>query len=135
MRQNLDKALKAFGFPVGPITLSDEVGTDVAFNVAAFLSQHLDNRMGGANIEGMKAMVDAGLLGRKVKKGFFNYDAKGKSLRTVNPDAMKILEKYRVSTEGEKMDAETMSNRMALRFINEAARCLEGASCVGAVVS
>ena len=42
----LDKALKKWGFPVGPITLNDEVGSDVAFHVAKFLSGHLGVRMG-----------------------------------------------------------------------------------------
>jgi hypothetical protein len=44
--QKLDKALKKWGFPVGPITLNDEVGSDVAYHVAKFLSGHLGERMG-----------------------------------------------------------------------------------------
>jgi len=54
----LDKALKKFGFPVGPITLADEVGIDVATHVATFLGDKLQNRMQGANPETMKFVAN-----------------------------------------------------------------------------
>lgn len=44
--QTLDKTMKGFGFPVGPVTLADEVGIDVANHVGVFLGDKLDNRMG-----------------------------------------------------------------------------------------
>ena len=43
--EKLDKTMKGFGLPVGPITLADEVGIDVAAHVAEFMGDKIGNRM------------------------------------------------------------------------------------------
>ncbi|CAM9455404.1 unnamed protein product, partial [Choristocarpus tenellus] len=56
--EELDKVMKAYGLPVGPITLADEVGMDVAFHVQNFLSSaDMDVRMDGGNVAIMGDMV------------------------------------------------------------------------------
>lgn len=58
--------MKDFGFPVGPITLADEVGIDVANHVFSYLSNaDLGVRMTGGDISVLKKMVDAKMLGKK----------------------------------------------------------------------
>jgi 3-hydroxyacyl-CoA dehydrogenase len=52
----LDKAMVAFGLPMGPMVLADEVGVDVAFHVHANLRPDLKERMGGANVAAMEAI-------------------------------------------------------------------------------
>jgi len=71
----IDEALVAFGFPVGPITLLDEVGIDVGGKVAGVLAQAYGSRMAPA--DSMRRAVQAGRTGRKGRKGFYSYDAKG----------------------------------------------------------
>ena len=63
--QALDGALKAFGWPVGPVTLMDEVGVDVAFHTFETLKDALGDRMAGGSPHALQAMVDAKMLGRK----------------------------------------------------------------------
>lgn len=67
--EELDKMVTAYGMPVGPITLGDEVGIDVANHVREFLmNADLGVRMTGGGREGVNAMNDLvanGMLGKK----------------------------------------------------------------------
>lgn len=124
----LDKALTSFGFPVGPISLADEVGIDVAGHVQEFLSadKTLGNRMGGGSTKALHAMIDQGMLGRKSGSGFYTY-AKGakKGSKPLNPKVKPILEEARAGREALKLTTEEIQERMVFRFVNEAAFCLQ----------
>lgn len=126
--QNLDKAMRAFGFPVGPVMLADEVGIDVAEHVNTFLSEHLGERMGGSNASLLRDMIKAGAMGRKSGKGFYIH-GKGKGqTKTINPDVAKLLQSHirpGAAETGPKMEAEMIQNRMAGRFLIEALLCLQ----------
>ncbi len=112
----LDKALNRFGFPVGPITLLDEVGIDVAAKAGKILHQAFGERM--AAPEPMQKLVEDGRLGRKTKKGFYTYDSDKKQVdETV----------YALMPHGKdrkKLDRDEMAERCVLQFVNEAIRCL-----------
>ena len=71
----IDAALVDFGFPVGPITLLDEVGIDVGGKVGQVLAEAFGARM--APSEAMRRVVAAGRTGRKGGKGFYRYDGDG----------------------------------------------------------
>ena len=45
--KQLDKEMNLYGFPVGPVTLMDEVGIDVGSHIAANLAQVWPDRLGG----------------------------------------------------------------------------------------
>jgi 3-hydroxyacyl-CoA dehydrogenase len=79
--EELDLAAKNFGMPVGPIDLADNVGIDVVYHVASFLSRaDLGNRMSGGDITFLEEMVKKGWLGKKSNKGFYTYKGKRKPL-------------------------------------------------------
>lgn len=124
--ERIDKALKGFGFPVGPVTLADEVGIDVAGHVQEFLGEHLGVRM-QSNHEIAKTVlptfIEKGLLGRKSGKGFFEYD--GNKKKGINPEAKKIVETIRAGLPTVEMKDEEIVERMVLRFVNEAIFCLQ----------
>ncbi len=72
----LDRALVHFGFPVGPITLMDEVGLDVGAKAGKIMAEAFPGRLDPAR--SFQAVVAAGRYGRKAKKGFYIYDEAGK---------------------------------------------------------
>src|SRR5688500_11784738 len=72
----IDKALVEFGFPVGPVTLIDEVGLDVAVKAGKIMADAFPDRMQPA--KSIQAVVAAGRYGRKSRKGFYSYDKEGK---------------------------------------------------------
>jgi len=114
----LDKAMKQFGYPVGPMALLDEVGFDVGAHVGETMKPMFDKR-GARSSEKAQELVDAGYLGRKNKKGMYSYsDGKKKEVNTG-------IYKYFGGTNRTNPDMETAQLRMALTMINEAAYCLE----------
>ncbi|HQP10692.1 MAG TPA: 3-hydroxyacyl-CoA dehydrogenase NAD-binding domain-containing protein, partial [Candidatus Omnitrophota bacterium] len=83
----IDKVMTDFGMPMGPFTLSDEVGLDVGIKVLYTLEESFGARF--KPVDSFKRILDAKLLGKKTKKGFYLYH-KGKE-REVNPAIKPLL--------------------------------------------
>jgi len=70
--EDIDKACKlAFNFPMGPLEISDLVGNDIYFHIGEYLEKMLGEKYRPSPL--LKKMVKSGLLGRKSRKGFYNY--------------------------------------------------------------
>lgn len=120
--KELDKIIRDFGFPVGPVTLFDEVGIDVGNHIQPTLIAAFGERMGGAKTEMMQEMVQNKFCGRKTKAGFFLYEGKNKE---INPKAEEIIKKYQVGSGKSNLSPEEIQNRVVLRMINESVYCLQ----------
>jgi 3-hydroxyacyl-CoA dehydrogenase/enoyl-CoA hydratase/3-hydroxybutyryl-CoA epimerase len=118
--EDVDRALTAFGMPVGPITLLDEVGIDVGAKVGKILHAAFGDRM--APPESLEKLVADGRLGRKAKKGFYLYgeEKKGKK-REVDPTVYDLLPGGRARR---KLSHDEIAERVVLQMVNEAIRCL-----------
>jgi 3-hydroxyacyl-CoA dehydrogenase/enoyl-CoA hydratase/3-hydroxybutyryl-CoA epimerase len=68
----IDKAMLDFGMPMGPLRLLDEVGLDVAQDVATTLANAFPKRMQVPAI--LEKLVAAGHLGKKSGSGFYVHD-------------------------------------------------------------
>jgi len=115
--EDIDGALTAFGFPVGPMTLLDEVGIDVGAKVAKILHGAFGDRM--AVPEAMVKVVEAGRLGRKNKKGFYTYE-EGKK-KAVDPTVYELLPG---GAARKKVSRDEIAERCVLQMVNEAALTL-----------
>jgi 3-hydroxyacyl-CoA dehydrogenase / enoyl-CoA hydratase / 3-hydroxybutyryl-CoA epimerase len=120
----IDKALVDFGFPVGPITLLDEVGIDVGGKVGLVLAEALGLRM--APSDAMRRVVAAGRLGRKGRSGFYKYDANGKK-GSVDDSIYQLIGAGARASAGQhvQIPGEEMVRRCVLAMVNEAAFCLQ----------
>jgi 3-hydroxyacyl-CoA dehydrogenase / enoyl-CoA hydratase / 3-hydroxybutyryl-CoA epimerase len=116
----IDAALVDFGFPVGPITLLDEVGIDVGGKVGAVLADAFGARMTAS--EAMHRVVAAGRTGRKGGSGFYEYDESGEK-GDVDESVYQLIGAARRAAAD--IDSAEISQRCVLAMVNEAAFCLQ----------
>lgn len=123
--ERVDALIKNFGMPMGPFILADVVGIDVGCKVAHSLQEAYGERMRVADILDEIYQNHKELLGKKVKKGFYNHYA-SENYR-VNPQIEQILKQLR---QNKKITTFYISDneiidRCILTMVNEAAKCLE----------
>ena len=121
--EEIDRAMLEFGFPVGPVTLLDEVGIDVGAHVSRILGSLFAGR-GAKPSETMEKLVQAGYKGRKNNQGFYRYDQSFRKKKKTKEINEKIYSFFGGS-ERKKFDREEIQNRLSLVMINEAAHCLQ----------
>lgn len=114
---DLDEAMLDFGMPMGPLRLIDEVGVDIAADVAATLAAKFSERMRLPEV--LAKMVAAGWLGRKSGRGFYIYSGKRKPV----PNAE--LNSLCLSQTAAALDRSDLRLRLSLLLVNEAVRCVE----------
>lgn len=118
--EQVDKALRGFGFAEGPYEMLDSYGLD----------HGRDRRVAVGNVAGrFLALGDqlclAGAIGRKSARGYYLYDADGKR-GTANPEMLRLLDAIRIQngiTTREITDREIV-DQVVLALINEGAMIL-----------
>lgn len=118
--EHIDRALEKWGYPVGPITLLDEVGIDVAAKVGPIMLEAFGDRLNPPPV--MTRLVNDDRKGRKNKKGFYKYtELKKKGRKEVDTSVYTLLGINPQTT----MNPTLIAERCALLMINEAALCLQ----------
>ncbi len=117
--EDIDSAMVNFGYPVGPFTLLDEVGIDVATKITPVLEKAFGERMKPAR--SFSILAKAGRMGKKNNKGFYDYTSKKKGKRSVDQS---VYDDIQVKPEN-KMSAQDIAERCNLALVNEAVRCLD----------
>jgi 3-hydroxyacyl-CoA dehydrogenase/enoyl-CoA hydratase/3-hydroxybutyryl-CoA epimerase len=126
----IDQALVDWGWPVGPLTLLDEVGIDVAAHVGPIMHEAFGDRLSPPATM-VKLQADD-RKGRKNERGFYLYGKNApRSLpwsRSANKGKKKVDPTIYATLGVEpetKMAPEEIQMRCSLQFVNEALRCFE----------
>jgi len=118
--RHVEKAAKAFGMPMGPITLFDVVGIDVAVHAGEVMQAAFGDRVIDAPL--LTAMYEAGRLGQKSGRGFFDYSGK-KGKAQPDPEVDTLIAEHRQAQQD--FTPEQLTHRLFLPMLLEATRILE----------
>ena len=116
----IERAAKVFGMPMGPITLYDVVGIDTAVYAGKTIYEAFPDRCVVSPL--LPAMVKAGRLGQKTGQGFFKYSRKKKRGER-DPGFEEFLEPF--VRPREPLDLEQITARLFMPMLMEATRVLE----------
>ncbi len=124
--RQIDDAMVAFGFPMGPFTLVDHLGFDVCREVVNVLVEAYGPRMAPAAI--WEKLYGLKRFGAKSGAGFYLYgDRAGES----DAELDAVIKELRAA---QQHPTEFSVHRLVLPMINEAVRCLEERVCTAADV-
>lgn len=124
--EEVDRAMEAFGWPMGPAYLQDVVGMDTGAHVGDVIAAGYPQRMKPVARNAVKLMVSRKRYGQKTGEGFYRYapDAGGKPRKASSPEAHELVRS--LQTEGQRrFSADEIVERMMLPMIVEAAHALE----------
>lgn len=113
----IDAAMVNWGFPVGPVQLTDEVGIDVGAKVGKVMADAFGSRFTAAG--GFASLVADDRKGRKNGRGFYRYE--NGERKGVDESVYEVLG---ISTRHD-LPVTEIQDRLALQMVNEAAHCLQ----------
>ncbi|MGA7386187.1 MAG: fatty acid oxidation complex subunit alpha FadB [Methylocella sp.] len=122
----IDKAMEAFGWPMGPAYLIDVVGMDISRHVVEIISAGFAPRMEVSCETALEILLRDGRLGQKNGRGFYKYqsDSKDRPRKDIDPETERLLAAGQPNGKTRFGDDE-IALRMMLPLILEAARCVE----------
>jgi 3-hydroxyacyl-CoA dehydrogenase/enoyl-CoA hydratase/3-hydroxybutyryl-CoA epimerase len=111
--QEIDDAMTAYGWPMGPFTLMDFLGLDVCYEVGKYLHAQYGERMQAATM--FEKLYQAGRYGEKVGAGFYGYGD------NTDEPVKEIVKEF---SGGQKL-TEFTPERLMYQLINEAAYAVQ----------
>jgi 3-hydroxyacyl-CoA dehydrogenase/enoyl-CoA hydratase/3-hydroxybutyryl-CoA epimerase len=118
--EQIDRAAKKFGMPMGPIRLLDEVGLDIARHAATTLHNAFGARMLPA--PPLQSLAQTKRLGKKNGLGFYKYKS-GKE-DGIDETIYQDLANAVPTERGRGPNEDEIRKRLVLVMVNEAARVL-----------
>ena len=118
--KRIDRVMVQFGMPMGPFTLLDEVGLDIAVHAAQSLHEGYGERMRPS--DALDGLMTPKRLGKKTGRGFYDHKSAKKGEA---PELLDDLGKYQRSTRAMTMSDEMIVQRLVLAMLGEGARAFE----------
>lgn len=115
--EEIDRAALAFGMPMGPIRLLDEVGLDVAAHVSKVMVNGYGERMAVPDFAEKLVALDR--KGRKNGLGFYTYQGKESTPWDGLAKALGLPSK-----PTKERSQQQIADRLILHLVNEAMKCL-----------
>lgn len=112
--KKIEDALEAYGLPMSPFLLIDEIGIDVTYKVSKQFEKSYGERMAIAPL--LEKVYNMKLLGKKGGKGFYIH---GNGKPIPNPEIEKLI------TKKSDLSNEEIVQRPVFLMVNEAIRCLD----------
>ncbi|NMF91315.1 3-hydroxyacyl-CoA dehydrogenase NAD-binding domain-containing protein [Aromatoleum petrolei] len=120
--EQVDAALEAFGFAMGPFAVADLSGLDIAWRMRQNTAASRDPAHRYVRIPDM--LCETGRLGRKTGGGYYAYDPEGR--RTVDPEVRRLIDEASAARGITRrvLDEHEIRRRAVLAMMNEAALLL-----------
>jgi 3-hydroxyacyl-CoA dehydrogenase/enoyl-CoA hydratase/3-hydroxybutyryl-CoA epimerase len=125
---DIDLAAMEGGFPVGPITLLDEVGIDVGIKIIQVMKKYYGDRMQFPDMSTMDNFISEKRFGKKVSKGIYVYENGESKLVKGQKVVDESIKRHLPKIEARTTNIESrrlLSRRLKYVFMNEAMYCLE----------
>jgi len=118
--EQIDRAIEAFGFAMGPLAVRDLSGNDVGLAIRKGRKLPADERWSPI----LEHLVAAGRLGQKSGKGFYRYDRR---TRIPDPQVTALIEgvSRELGIERRRIPDEEILDRLLHPLVNEGARILD----------
>jgi len=122
--QQVDEALVEFGMRMGPFTMADMAGIDIAAHAAPGMMEAYPDKVRIVHVA--EKMYETGRYGQKVGKGYYQYE-EGKREGKPDPEVGSIVEEVRkeLGITPREISKEEILERTLYLWINECAYCLE----------
>lgn len=115
--QDVDGALKEFGFPMGPFAMADMAGLDIGWRM---------RKAQGLSAPIADPLCEEGRYGQKTGKGFYIYEA-GNRTPVPDPEVEKLIESKaaELGIERREIGRDEIIERLIYPMISEGAKILE----------
>jgi 3-hydroxyacyl-CoA dehydrogenase len=119
----VDKAIEAFGFAMGPFRMGDLAGNDIGWAIRKRRYQEQPDLRYSASAD---RLCELGRFGQKTGAGWYDYPA-GQREPVVSAVVLEMLDKHRAAlgVKTRKISNEEIVQRLVYSLVNEAAHLLE----------